>query len=85
MRPPWCKRLYHEANLDGLRRRRLCQNAAAMLGMTEGGRVLTVNVVMPPANQPHPGKIIDIFLMMQLKGRERTEDEFFRDLYKREA
>jgi hypothetical protein len=38
-----------------------------MLGMTEGGRVLTVNVVMPPANQPHPGKIIDIFLMVQLK------------------
>ena len=51
--------------------------------MTEGGRVLTVNVVMPPANQPHPGKIIDIFLMVQLKGRERTEDEFFRDLYTR--
>jgi hypothetical protein len=53
--------------------------------MTEGGRVLTVNVVMPPANQPYPGKIIDMFLMVQLKGRERTEDEFFRDLYKREA
>jgi hypothetical protein len=51
--------------------------------MTGGGRVLTVNVVMPPANQPHLGKIIDIFLMVQLKGRERTEDEFFRDLYKR--
>jgi hypothetical protein len=54
-----------------------------MRGMTEGGRVLTVNVVMPPANQPHPGKIVDIFLMVQLKGRERIEDEFFRDLYKR--
>jgi O-methyltransferase domain len=62
---------------DCVKMLRLCGDA-----MTEGGRVLTVNVVMPPANQPHPGKIIDIFLMVQLKGRERTEDEF-RDLYKR--
>jgi hypothetical protein len=62
---------------DCVKMLRLCRDA-----MTEGGRVLTVNVVMPPANQPHPGKIIDIFLMVQLKGRERTEDEF-RDLYKR--
>ena len=50
--------------------------------MTPEGRVLTVNAVLPPANQPHPGKIIDIFMMIQLKGRERTEGEF-RDLYKR--
>jgi hypothetical protein len=62
---------------DCVKMLRLCRDA-----MTENGRVLTVNVVLPPANQPHPGKIIDIFLMIQLKGRERTEDEF-RDLYRR--
>jgi len=62
---------------DCVKMLRLCRDA-----MTENGRVLTANVVLPPANQPHPGKIIDIFLMIQLKGRERTEDEF-RDLYKR--
>jgi hypothetical protein len=44
--------------------------------------VLTIIAVLPPGNQPHPGKIIDLFMMIQLKGRERTADEF-RDLYKR--
>ena len=56
---------------------RLCRDA-----MTKDGRVLTVIAVLPPGNQPHPGKIVDIFMMIQLKGRERTADEF-RDLYKR--
>jgi hypothetical protein len=50
--------------------------------MTKNGRVLTVIAVLPPGNQPHPGKIIDIFMMIQLKGRERTADEFG-DLYRR--
>jgi O-methyltransferase domain len=50
--------------------------------MAEHGRVITVNVVMPPGNQPHPGKIIDLFLIVQLRGRERTEQEF-RELYRR--
>ena len=56
---------------------RLCRDA-----MTKDGRVLTVIAVLPPGNQPHPGKIIDIFMMIQLKGRERTAEEFS-DLYKR--
>ena len=56
---------------------RLCREA-----MTKDGRVLTVIAVLPPGNQPHPGKIIDLFMMLQLKGRERTAEEF-RDLYKR--
>jgi len=56
---------------------RLCRDA-----MTKDGRVLTIIAVLPPGNQPHPGKIIDLFMMIQLKGRERTAEEF-RDLYKR--
>ena len=56
---------------------RLCRDA-----MTKDGRVLTVIAVLPPGNHPHPAKIIDIFMMIQLKGRERTADEF-RYLYKR--
>jgi hypothetical protein len=56
---------------------RMCREA-----MVEHGRVITINVVMPPGNQPHPGKIIDLFLMVQLRGRERTEQEF-RELYQR--
>ena len=56
---------------------RLCREA-----MAAHGRVITINVVMPPGNQPHPGKIIDLFLMVQLRGQERTEHEF-RELYRR--
>jgi O-methyltransferase domain len=44
---------------DCVKMLRLCRDA-----MTGNGRVLTVNVVLPPANQPHPGKVIDIFLMI---------------------
>ncbi len=62
---------------DCVRLLRHCRDA-----MTPDGRVLTLNVVLPPGNQPHPGKIIDVFLMLQLRGRERTEEEF-RDLYRR--
>ncbi len=64
---------------DCVRLLRHCRDA-----MTPDGRVLTLNVVLPPGNQPHPGKIIDVFLMLQLRGRERTEDEF-RDLYRRDG
>jgi O-methyltransferase domain len=56
---------------------RLCRDA-----MTKDGRVLTVIAVLPPGNQPHPGKLVDLFMMIQLKGRERTAGEF-RDLYQR--
>jgi hypothetical protein len=38
--------------------------------------------VLPPGNEPHPGKLIDLFMMIQLKGRERTAGEF-RDVYQR--
>jgi len=62
---------------DCVRLLRLCREA-----MTEGSRVLTLNVVLPPGNQPHPGKVIDVFLMVQLRGGERTEEEF-RELYRR--
>ncbi|MFE9748742.1 methyltransferase [Saccharothrix saharensis] len=40
------------------------------------GRVLVVDAVVPPGNDPDPGKVIDILMMSSLTGRERTRAEF---------
>ncbi|WP_046869501.1 methyltransferase [Microvirga massiliensis] len=48
--------------------------------MGESSRVLVVDAVIPPGNDPHPGKDMDILMMALTEGRERTEAEF-RELY----
>jgi hypothetical protein len=40
------------------------------------GRLLVVDAVIPPGNDPHPAKIVDMVMMGVLTGRERTEEEF---------
>ncbi|MFD0200512.1 MULTISPECIES: methyltransferase [Saccharothrix] len=40
------------------------------------GRVLVVDAVIPPGNDPEPGKVIDLLMMSSLTGRERTRAEF---------
>jgi hypothetical protein len=40
------------------------------------GRLLVVDAVIPPGNDPHPAKIVDLVMMGILAGRERTEHEF---------
>ncbi len=50
--------------------------------MSPEGRVLTLDAVVPPRNQPHRSKMLDIMMMALLGGRERTEQEF-RELYQR--
>ena len=45
------------------------------------GRLLIVDAVIPPGNDPHPAKIVDIVMMGVLGGRERTEAEFSQLLY----
>jgi O-methyltransferase/methyltransferase family protein len=47
-----------------------CRNA-----MSEKGRVLVVESVIPPGNDPHRGKLLDI-QMLVIGGRERTKQEF---------
>jgi hypothetical protein len=32
--------------------------------------------VIPAGNAPHPGKVMDILMMVLSEGRERTEKEF---------
>lgn len=41
-----------------------------------GGRLLVIDAVIPPGNDPHPAKIVDMVMMGVLPGRERTEREF---------
>jgi hypothetical protein len=41
--------------------------------MAPEGRVLTLDAAVPPGNQPHRSKMLDIMMMALLGGRERTE------------
>ena len=50
-------------------------------GMAQGGKVLVVEMVLPPGNDVSPGKAFDILMMLIHPGaRIRTEAEF-RDLF----
>ncbi|MFF5442088.1 methyltransferase [Streptomyces achromogenes] len=44
--------------------------------MAPGGRILVVDAVVPPGNQPHQSKTLDLMMMSSLVGRERTEEDF---------
>lgn len=44
--------------------------------MKPGGRLAVIDVVLPPANEPHIGKLQDIFMMLLFTGQERTRAEF---------
>lgn len=65
------KRILHdwkdETAIDILR---VCRRA-----LRAGGRVLVIDAVIPPGNEPHPGKELDVLMMASLPGRERTAEE----------
>jgi O-methyltransferase domain/Dimerisation domain len=44
--------------------------------MNTGGRVLLVESVIAPANQPDFGKLMDIEMLVSPGGKERTEEEY---------
>ncbi len=44
--------------------------------MNPDGRVLVVDTVVAPGNQPQWGKLMDINMLVLTGGRERTEAEF---------
>jgi SAM-dependent methyltransferase len=50
---------------------RACRRA-----LRPGGRLLIIDAVIPPGNDPHLGKNLDVLMMASLAGRERTEPEF---------
>jgi len=66
-----------------------CDDARAALilqnirkAMTPGGRVILLESVLLPGNQPDFGKVIDLEMLLLPGGRERTEEDF-RALFRR--
>ena len=45
-------------------------------GMPADGKLLLGEIVLPPGNEPHIGKLSDLEMMVLTEGRERSEDEF---------
>ena len=48
-----------------------CRNA-----MKSDGRLLIVETVLPAGDTPHPGKLLDIAMLVIPGGQERTEEEY---------
>jgi hypothetical protein len=44
--------------------------------MRPGAKLLAVDVVLPTGNEPHFGKVLDLFIMLLLTGQERTLPQF---------
>ena len=44
--------------------------------MKETGKLLLVEFVIPEGNEPFPGKLMDLLMLVGCKGRERSRDEF---------
>jgi hypothetical protein len=44
--------------------------------MKPGGRVLIIEMVLPPAETPHPGKLLDVMMLVGPGGQERTAPEY---------
>jgi SAM-dependent methyltransferase len=44
--------------------------------MRPGGRLLLVELVMGPGNEPGPAKLMDLLMMVGCRGRERGEEEY---------
>lgn len=48
--------------------------------MTDGGKVLVVEMIVPEGNEPSPAKFLDLQMLQYLPGCERTETEY-RELF----
>ena len=44
--------------------------------MGPDGRLLIVEMVLPPGDEPHPGKVLDLAMLALVGGQERTADEY---------
>jgi SAM-dependent methyltransferase len=53
---------------------RILQNCRQALNT--GGRVLLAEMVIPPGNDPHIGKLLDLEMLIMVGGHERTEAQF---------
>ncbi|MBB5120321.1 SAM-dependent methyltransferase [Streptomyces eurocidicus] len=65
------KQILHDwDDTDGLRILRSCRAA-----MTPGSRLLVIDPLIPPGNDPHPGKALDLAMMTLFESAERNIDE----------
>ena len=44
--------------------------------MAQQGKLLVIESIIPPGNTPHPGKLMDLIMLVALGGKERTEAEY---------
>ena len=44
--------------------------------MKPGSRLLIIEMVLPSNGEPHPGKMLDLMMLVGPGGRERTEPEY---------
>ena len=59
---------------DDERATKILQNVHRAMG--KGGRLLLVEGVIPPGNEPSFGKLLDLTMFVIPGGKERTEDEY---------
>jgi hypothetical protein len=52
----------------------ILRNCRRALDGKPNGRVVLLEFVVPPGNQPHPAKIIDIEMLFSPGGRERMQE-----------
>lgn len=64
--------ILHDWDDDDCRRILACIRAAA----GQGARLLVIEGVVPPGDEPHPTKTLDLTMLGILGGRERTEEEY---------
>lgn len=60
----------------------ILDNCRRALDGVPGGRLLVVDSVLPEGPEPHPGKLLDLQMLLIPGGRERTEPEF-RELFRK--
>jgi SAM-dependent methyltransferase len=68
------KQIVHD--WDDERAARLLRNCHRALG--PAGKLLLVEMVVPPDNRPGPAQAMDLNMLVMLGGRERTEEEYRR-------
>jgi hypothetical protein len=44
--------------------------------LNPGGRLLIIEMVLRPGDTPHPGKMLDMMMLVGPGGQERTEQEY---------
>lgn len=54
----------------------ILRNCREALRNVEQGRLLLVEPIVPPGNEPHMSKLADIQMLVMTGGRERTREEF---------